>query len=64
MATDSRRADANGVLKLAEERLQSSRPPVKADQPSRDLASCVSQVERGTPGQSCEQQLETTGEGC
>jgi hypothetical protein len=49
-ATYSRGADANGVLKLAEERLQSSRPPAKADQPSRDLASCASQAGNGGPG--------------
>ncbi len=36
----SRGADANGVLQLAEERLQSGRPPATPDQPSPDLTSC------------------------
>jgi diguanylate cyclase (GGDEF)-like protein len=42
LAAYSRGADADRVLKLAEERLQSGRLPATADQPSRDLASCGS----------------------
>ncbi|MGO9212091.1 MAG: GGDEF domain-containing protein [Terriglobales bacterium] len=40
LAAYSRGADANGVLQLAEERLQSGRPLATPDQPSPDLASC------------------------
>jgi len=41
MAAYLRGADANAVLKLAEERLQPGPPPANRDQPSRDLASCA-----------------------
>jgi len=40
LAAYSRGADANAVLQLAEERLQSGRRATTADQPSPDLASC------------------------
>jgi len=50
MAASSRGADADGVLKLAEERLQSGRPPAKADRPSPDLAACAPQAGSGGPG--------------
>jgi len=49
MAAYSRGADANGVLKLAKERLQSGRPPETTDQPSRDLTSCAPQAGNGGP---------------
>jgi len=49
-AVYSRGADANGVLKLAEEHLQSSRPPANADQPSRNLAGCAAPPPRRGPG--------------
>lgn len=50
LAAYSRGADADRVLKLAEERLQSGRLPATADQPSPDLASCVSPAGSGGPG--------------
>jgi len=49
LAPYSRGADADRVLKVAEERLQSGRRPTTADQPSRDLASCASQAGNGGP---------------
>ncbi len=50
LAAYSRGADANRVLQLAEERLQSGRVPTTTDPPSRDLASCVSPAANGGPG--------------
>ncbi len=47
LAAYSRGADANGVLKLAEERLQAGQSPATA---SRDLASCAPQAGSGRPG--------------
>jgi diguanylate cyclase (GGDEF)-like protein len=49
MAAYARGADSNRVLKLAAERLQCGRPPAKADQPFRDLASSSLAADRG-PG--------------
>lgn len=49
LAAYSAGADADRALKLAEERLESERPPAKADQPSRDLASCAPQAGSGGP---------------
>jgi len=47
LAAYSRGADANGVLKLAEERLQAGQSPATA---SRDLASCAPQAGSDRPG--------------
>jgi len=47
LAAYSRGADANGVLQLAEERLQSGQSPATA---SRDLASCAPQAGNAGPG--------------
>jgi len=48
MAAYSRGADSNSVLKRAAERLKSGRSSAKADQLSRDLASCALQaIEQG-----------------
>lgn len=52
MATYVRGADASGVLRLAEERLASARPPARTDKAFPELASCALSTPCGKPGRT------------
>lgn len=52
MATYARGADASGVLRLAEERLVSARPPARTDRAIPELASCALSTPCGKRGRT------------